>query len=1048
MDHILKLDEAGRQALHEEIFPKIADRETILFLGAGASVTDEKRFLSSDIIELYESKKNRSLGITDIVKFVDVLSDADWFDRADFDHEVNEYLSKLSPTEMHRIIAGIYWKEILTTNFDLLIEHAENEIAKTSQRAARIRPVRSVNKYNGMQASDEIRYVKLHGCMSDRSEYPFVFSTEDFKRVKQFYKVALGSLKNLSPKIQFLAVGYSFSDPFAERLWETFDLYGGTNKRPVVSVDPFVRDEFLPYLSKRNTRVIRVTAKEFFAVYKEWAETSDKALADRYQYNFYARDNSEIRISSSLRLRLGENLRELSPETWGPSVRAEKFYRGEKPTFNVIKQGLDVVRKQAIENVKRTLKSLLRDPQMITIPIVFLEGSFGAGKTTFTYRLAHELRNDEEFQAVCYEVLNPRKLRAVDLAELFEETNAQNIILIANDLEASSLFQAVNDLRYQLSVEQFKDFKVIIVASIRENILHKYQLGRPLKNAVKISVDAPLTEVEVRELVEKLRNAGLVRYRTESELRSITARVLKDCDSDLLLAYIDLVADSHHDVIVRAAFSELTAVAQESILKISLLYRFGILMPMSLLRSLIGKSWEEFRRDVVEYDSKNIIVGEETRQFGTEPDVYLRVRHRLIAELFVKERYGDEDKKLQEYQKLLRHVSEGPSSARLVVDLLKALRSSEDLQRVKIDKLYDEIAVKFQEDPHFAVHYAMNLQRRGTKEALLKGLDTLKYAGSFSETRNDRIVHRRAALNFELARLCNEEGLEVSAETQHYIEEAHRYFDLKLTLDPCSDFSYTNYLQFLLWKLDNFNLSKSEKQHLFVQIEELIDEAEANVRDGIEYILAEKDKYFALVSRLYKSDALKYVNELKDNLHEPDLRPYALILLYHYYRREGKRAECEEIISGLEREQHLDVAVRTLFRAYGERLYDVNVRQKLLSLERNHSKAIKKDRLRYHYYRYVAYSYNKEFKYAWEELNELRRLPFPRNPDIEELWCDSNGEPRLFEARYEQGKKGSVFLPEIQRSFNLRGPKSPQDNFHVSLHFLISETVAVVQKAT
>jgi hypothetical protein len=57
LEHILQLDELGLRALHEEIFPKIADRETILFLGAGISVTDEKRFLSSDIIEPYESKK-------------------------------------------------------------------------------------------------------------------------------------------------------------------------------------------------------------------------------------------------------------------------------------------------------------------------------------------------------------------------------------------------------------------------------------------------------------------------------------------------------------------------------------------------------------------------------------------------------------------------------------------------------------------------------------------------------------------------------------------------------------------------------------------------------------------------------------------------------------------------------------------------------------------------------------------------------------------------------------------------------------------------------
>jgi hypothetical protein len=112
MDHVLKLDESGMRTLREEIFPKIADRETILFLGAGASVTDEKRFLSSDIIELYEAKKSINLGIKDIVKFVDVLSELPWFDRNDFDLEVDEYLRKLSHTETQSIIAGIFGRRL------------------------------------------------------------------------------------------------------------------------------------------------------------------------------------------------------------------------------------------------------------------------------------------------------------------------------------------------------------------------------------------------------------------------------------------------------------------------------------------------------------------------------------------------------------------------------------------------------------------------------------------------------------------------------------------------------------------------------------------------------------------------------------------------------------------------------------------------------------------------------------------------------------------------------------------------------------------------
>lgn len=1043
MDHILTLDADGLRVLHNEIFPKIATRDTILFLGAGTSVTDEKRYLSADIISLYELKKQIDLGIEDIVKFVDVLSEQPWFDRNEFDSEVDEYLRKLAPNDTHRTIASIFWKEIITTNFDLLIEQAEFEITKTSQRGPRLVSVHSVKQYNRQQASDEIRYVKLNGCMSDRSEYPFVFASKDFERIKPFQKVLLGSLANLSPNIQFLSVGYSFSDAFAQRLWSDFDHHSAFQRRPIISVDPYVKDEMLPYMAARHTRVIRITAAEFFKTFNEWVENNAGVLADRYRYKYHDRNNTEIQIDASLRLRLGQDVKELSPGTAGQHVKAESFYRGDKPTFSVIKQDLDVVRRKTLENVKAAIRTLLSDESKQTIPLVFLEGSFGAGKTTFTYRVANELRVDEEFNAACFEIINPRRVKALDLAALFEKTRAEIIVLVANDVEPNSLFQALNDLRYQLSVEQFKGFKLIIIASIRENILQRYEISHSVKNAVKISVDAPLSKEEVRELLEKLRDTKLVQYRSEAELRRLIARVMDECDADLLLSYIDLLTDSHHDVIVREAFSELTETAQESILKISLLYRFGILMPMSLLRALIRKTWEEFRREVVDYDSKNIIVREETKQFGTDPDIFLRIKHRLVAELFIRMNLGDEDRRFQEYQKLLRQVNEGPTSAKMVVDLLKALRLTDDLSIPKLDKLFDEVSHRFQEDPHFAVHYAMNLQRRKTKEALLKGIDTLSYAASFGERRNNRIVHRRAVLNYELAIRCFEEGREVSGETRHFVEQAQTNFDLKLILDPCSDFSYVNYLEFLLWKLEKFTLDPAEEHYLRVQVEELIDQAELMVQDGIEHVLKQRDRYFALTQSQYAGDERLYLNKLHEQLNEPDLRPYALILLYYHYKREGQSDKCEDVIRRLEAEKHLDTVVRLLFKDYGEHLHDVNMRQKLLSLDTDYADIVKKDTLRYYYYRYVAYTYNRQFNFAREELDGLRRLHYSPNPEIQQMWLNEEGEPRIFEAKRDQVRRGSAFLPEIQKSFPLRGPRPNDETFHVIVRFLVSGPVAM-----
>ena len=74
MEHILKLEGTGLQTLHDVIFPAIANGQTILFLGAGASVTDKKMFLSKQIMELYSARKAIKLETDDIIDFVDTLS--------------------------------------------------------------------------------------------------------------------------------------------------------------------------------------------------------------------------------------------------------------------------------------------------------------------------------------------------------------------------------------------------------------------------------------------------------------------------------------------------------------------------------------------------------------------------------------------------------------------------------------------------------------------------------------------------------------------------------------------------------------------------------------------------------------------------------------------------------------------------------------------------------------------------------------------------------------------------------------------------------------
>ncbi len=92
MEHILDIDKQAEEL--NEIFLKIKESNTILFLGAGASV-GEKRYLSKEVIDYYESAIGKKLGEPNITKWIDMFSADESFSRTHFDNFVQGLLQNL-----------------------------------------------------------------------------------------------------------------------------------------------------------------------------------------------------------------------------------------------------------------------------------------------------------------------------------------------------------------------------------------------------------------------------------------------------------------------------------------------------------------------------------------------------------------------------------------------------------------------------------------------------------------------------------------------------------------------------------------------------------------------------------------------------------------------------------------------------------------------------------------------------------------------------------------------------------------------------------------
>lgn len=138
---------------------------------------------------------------------------------------------------------------------------------------------------------------------------------------------------------------------------------------------------------------------------------------------------------------------------------------------------------------------------------------------------------------------------------------------------------------------------------------------------------------------------------------------------------------------------------------------------------------------------------------------------------------SDSDKRFAEYQKILKKITYTPHNSRLIVNILKAMIIEEEFTQSKIDTLFDICAKEFSDDPHFNLHYATNLQYRGTQ--IYSFLEYLRfeiwYLETFSLTQETEL---RSIISIEnlldRAKRQLHEGIEIIAEIEAKYRKKHQ----------------------------------------------------------------------------------------------------------------------------------------------------------------------------------------------------------------------------------------------------------------------------------
>jgi hypothetical protein len=535
-------------------------------------------------------------------------------------------------------------------------------------------------------------------------------------------------------------------------------------------------------------------------------------------------------------------------------------------------------------------------------------------------------------------------------------------------------------------------------------MLEVYKRKLNLKSEIiEINIDSVFNDSELGLFIDRLNSSDLISIRSEKEkielINEIKIKFNNSADQFLiLLEYLE--KGKHINSITDTYRNFENSNTRLAFINTCILYQFGIKMPVALLKQIINISWEQFIEEIIKVDGKGIFIHENFQPENfLETDLYFRIKHPIIAQRFIEKTLSQKDIR-KKIDLICQKLPPNESSVYVFINLVKSFIHSRTFDNAFIYRLYDLAYENLKNFPYFILNYASNLKHRGDLQSLYKALEIIEENEDSTVSdynifhRNSNFLHRKASIYFELAKVKFEDERLLSEE---YALEAEDLFQIKENMDPQSIHSYRDYLHFLYWKLNKWNLSEEERISLEFTIRNLVKKSKENLLQGL--YLINKISALLIDKNLRNSFALsERVDKL---LSATETRPYGLLLQLDLYQV-SKNANVPEIeiIDELEQYSHVYDVSLFLFNYYSNKLNFYSYRMKFFEILRNNQSLQKRESLNVLFYSFIAESYSFRFQDAINHLKDLRKSYSSATRKNRIYWLENDSTcERIFEGK-------------------------------------------------
>lgn len=867
------------------LIDQIKDGNVVLFLGAGASFDTEhpKKMKAPLGNELANAIAKEYLGEEYLDNNLQYISELAISERNLFTVQkfIYDLFKDFRPGFPHLRIPLYKWHSIYTTNYDLVIEKAYQDVDKKQQELV-VFTKNSERVQDKMNINNPVMYNKLHGSISEiyDENLPLILTPDQYIDHRNNRSRLFDRLEEACREFPILFVGVSFAD---QDIRQTLKLLEST--RDIRPRSYMIGPKITPIEERlwegKKISSIKLTFKQFMESLDSKISYNERLLSTLSQGNMPHPIMKKFVVTldglpSTLSDFLIKDALFIHQNLPTKDIKPQDFYKGYFESWDPIIKDLDVTREITDQIISEVF--LIEDSDRLSLQDFYIiRGNAGSGKSVLLHRIAWNA--GVLFDKLCLFYQSDIAIEYNRLAELFNYTKERIYLFLDNIVEKT------DDIDYILKKAQKDGILLTVIACERTNVWNTLSqtLGSFLTRDYELQY---LNDKEIEDLIAKLTIHKSLGYLDGKSFETQKEELAEKANRELLVALHEATSGKpFEDIIIDEYNSIPDEEAKEIYTSICVFHRIGTYARAGIISRLHNINFTYFKEKLfkplesIVYHKRNYLIN----------DYIYTTRHQYIAELVFEHVYTDQEARFQKYISILAKLDFGYESdrllfialtkAKLLIDTFKDPTYIRNIYDVAYENLGDDAALLQQE-----AIFEMTIDGGNMEEA-----DTLLNLATEIDPKNTNILHSRAEFLLKKAERARQKLAK-----QTLLRSAKSLAD-KIIKDKSKNTvrGYHTLLKINLAELSDLLLENDTNQ-----INNKIQDFEKILNKGIQlypndsFLLESESSFNELINKIPEAHAA-----LKAAFESDKRSPYLAIRLSNYYLNDGRIKDAMSILN-------------------------------------------------------------------------------------------------------------------------------------------------------